>query len=131
MRHNERLHDLVVIWEETQIVNRKNQPCIIFCHEQFDGIELRCVKHFTRVEEECHTDHTFAGEGHRERNHDNETVIEAPNNTNTAELPMVPLPDDIFHMGNCAEDIATVRGVDFSVDDDNEPAHENASIILF
>ena len=38
MRHNERLHDLVAIREETQIVKRKNQPWIIFHHEQFDGI---------------------------------------------------------------------------------------------
>ena len=125
MRHNERLHDLIAIREEAQIVNRKNQPCIIFRHEQFDGIELRCVKRFTRVEEACHPDHTFAGEGRRERNDDNETVTEAPNNPNTSELPMVPLPDDIFHMGNRAEDIATVRGMGFSVDDDNEPAPEN------
>ena len=39
MCHNERLHILVAIQEENHIINRINQPCIIFCHEQFDGIE--------------------------------------------------------------------------------------------
>ena len=113
MHQNEQRNDLVAIWEENKIVNRKNQPCLIFCYEQFDGLWL--VKWFTRVGKECHPDHTFSEEWHRERNDDNNTVTAALNNPNRAEVAMVPLPDDIIYMENfCAKDIGTVRGTGFS-----------------
>jgi len=124
-RHNERLHGLVAIRLEEKIINRKNQPCVIFRHEDFDGIELRCVKRFTKVEEEGHPDHLFDGEGRREAPNDDSIAMEAPTNPNRSEFSHTPLPDGIFHMGNRAEDMAAVRGMGFSVDDDNEPAPEN------
>ena len=37
----------------------------------------------------------------------------------------VEIPDEIFQVGNRAEDIALVRGQGFEVDDNNEPAPEN------
>jgi hypothetical protein len=37
----------------------------------------------------------------------------------------VEIPDEIFHAGNRAEDIALVQGQGFEVDDNNDPAPEN------
>ena len=37
LQYNEHLYNLVAVQEKNQIINRKNQPYIIFCHEQFDG----------------------------------------------------------------------------------------------
>ncbi len=36
-----------------------------------------------------------------------------------------PIPPQVGHAGNRAEDIAEIRGLGFLVDDDNEPAPEN------
>ena len=40
---------------------------------------------------------------------------------------MIPLLDDIFHMGNCAEDIVAIGEIKFSVDNGNEIAPENVT----
>ena len=49
----------------------------------------------------------------------------ASNNPNRTQVAMILLPHDFFHMGNRVEDIAAIRGMRFSLDDDNEIAHKN------
>ena len=50
---------------------------------------------------------------------------EVATNEEGSEEDGVAIPDHIFHMGGNGEDIAHIRGLSFSVDDNNEPVPEN------
>ena len=109
-----RVENLVCIRKETRSVKRKDQVCVVFCHEDFDdGTELYCVKRWARVEEEGAAEHFF-----------DELNPPVDNNAPAAETQVeegVEIDPDIA-TANCNEDIAMVLAQGLMVDDDNEPA---------
>ena len=125
-RHNQRLNNLLAIRVEEKKVNRRDQSCVVYRHDQFDGRELHSVVRFCRVEEEGHPDHFFyRNDDENKEDGDDKEKGDRNNEISEDEIPAVPLPEAVRHMGNSAEDIALVRAMGLMVDDDNEPAPEN------
>ena len=100
-------------------VNRREQPCVIFRHGNFEGVELHCVTRWAKVVEQGAAEHFFK-------------IQDAPRATanagasNKPDAPeQVEIGKDIFCASDDAEDIALVRGQGLNVDDDNEAAPEN------
>jgi len=118
-----KMENLIALREETKKVSQKEQQVFVFRHDDFPEQELHCVKRWCKVTEEGPEEHIWerlrqsfaramlsesqaAGkEGRDEEAHD--------------------IGEDIFRMGNRAEDIAMVRAAGFVVDDDNDPLPEN------
>ena len=113
----DKLEGLVVLRKEIVRVNRKEQDCLIFSHENFEGIELHCVKRWAKVLAEGSPDHFFTAPEPA-----SETVEEE---LGMAEISVRDLPNEVFNAQNRAEDIANIRGMGLDVDDHNDPAPEN------
>ena len=115
-----KISDLVSVKQEVKKVNRKDQMCVIFRHDNWPNKEIYCCKRWVTVLQEGNPAHFFDVAG---------SPVE--NETGTEENPNVeednePIPDRVFHMsGSNAEDIAHVRSLGLGVDDDNDPAPEN------
>ena len=54
---------LLVIHQEKRVVKRKEQLCIIFCHPQFENIEIYCVNQWVKMKQQCPSRHPFPEEG--------------------------------------------------------------------
>ena len=113
------MENLLTIRTEIKKVNRRDQACVIFRHDDFEGTELHCVTRWAKVVEQGAAEHFFENEG-------NTAATANDGAPNQADAPEeVPLGEEIFRAGDNAEDIALVRGQGLNVDDDNEPAPEN------
>ena len=112
-----RVENLVCIKKETRVVKRKEQVCVIFCHDDFDdGTEIYCVKRWARVEEEGAEEHFF----------DQLTPPEDANNIQAPEQVVEGLEiDPDIAAATCNEDIQMVLAQGLMVDDDNQPAPKN------
>ena len=110
---------MIALRKETIKVNRRDQECIVFRHEEFEGLYLHCVARWAKVVTEG-ADSFFFDEDSAESRE--EEVV------NGGDDLGVPIPEPILAlMGRTTqrEDIENVRAMGFSVDDDNEPAPEN------
>ena len=54
-----KLENLLVIRQELKTVRRKEQVSVVFCHGDFEGIELHCAKRWVHVTQEGHPDQLF------------------------------------------------------------------------
>jgi hypothetical protein len=98
-------------------VSRRLQLCFVYRHDDFEGTELHCVQRWSKVETEGAASHIFGANNTNEEEEKEEGASDPVVET--------PIPQQVLHAGNRAEDIAEIRGMGFSVDDDNEPAPEN------
>ena len=101
-------------------IQNKAQLCVVFHHNDFEGIELYCHKHYATVLEEgaasdLFSDLLIANNG-KDRN---DSVQE--NEESEEEVPIeIPVLTT-----NINDDIEQMLLEGFGVDDDNEPAPEN------
>ena len=70
-----RITNLIVVRQDTKIVNTKEQPVIVFHHGDFDGKEIYCVKRWVKVEIEGPEEHIFESTDNAEDNAVNPTMI--------------------------------------------------------
>jgi hypothetical protein len=118
--HGVRLSDLICLREEEKMVSRRLQLCFVFRHGDFEGKDLHAVRRWSKVEVEGSDTQLFGA-----NNNNEEEVLEE--GATEPEL-QTPIPLEVLHAGNRAEDIAQVRALGFVVDDDNEPAPENIPV---
>ena len=127
---NERLNDLLLIKEDRRNVNHRESTCYVFRHEKFESIELYAAKRLVKIEVEGPEDGFFG------KVHDSSTTISNVNTTATSNLnggvsngtnigEGEIIDPVVFNTRNCKEDIAMVRSLGMTVDDDNDPAPEN------
>jgi hypothetical protein len=109
----ERLESLLAIRREKKTVNNRSQWVIIFRHDEFDNVEIYCVEKYCKVIQEGPPEAYFQYEA---------PVQEAGPGVETVEEHQVPTP---ALTNDRSEDIATMRAMNFDIDDDNEPAPEN------
>ena len=109
------LNNLLAIRKEKKTVNRKEQWCIIFRHDDFPNKEIYCVERYCKVLKEGPTGQFFALD-----NADlAPTIAEEEPETGLIETPTT-IPG-----GNVNDDIVRIRMQGLEVDDDNDPAPEN------
>ena len=92
------------------MVNHKQVMCFVFRHDLFHNVDLHCIRRWSRVLEEGSPEHYFA----------DDTVTEEPSaeeEQGELELPMLE--------GN-EYDVFRLQAEGYEIDDDNEPAPENA-----
>ena len=136
--HNRQgVEGLLIIGREERTINNKRAMCCIFRHEHFDdNVTLYCIEKFAKVTEEGHEDHFFVPSCVRAS--DGVAGGSEGGNVNTAGNPNLSedrlreereegaIPFRLTHrVVDDVEDIARIRDMGFSVDDDNEPAPEN------
>jgi hypothetical protein len=114
-----RVDKLLAIEQGERLVKKRKQVVISFRHDDFGTDILYCVKRWVRVETEGAPEQFFRLEP-------------------VAQVETVPVASDgggvgieanVFHAGNCAEDIALVRSQGLMVDDDRDPAPENVPLV--
>ena len=113
------LDGLISLKKETLTVNRREQECVVFRHEEFEGILLHCVLRWVKITSEGSADTFFDDDGECP---EAEVVLNGDVDRGR------DLPDTILALvGRTSrrEDIQNVRAMGFNVDDDNEPAPEN------
>ena len=120
-----KLENLLVIRQELKTVRRKEQVSVVFCHDDFEGIDLHCVKQWVHVTQEGHPDHFFNKEDTSAAERNPSAI--APEERNTSEEDAMP-PRELGGTDNLAEDIAMMRLRGAIVDDDNKPAPENVPL---
>ena len=111
----QRIDGLLATSQELRKVKKKEQLVICFRHEQFEGVDIYCVKRWCKVTTEGAQEHFFPDEFVEE------------------QLEIAPEPEEhqqeiaaeVFTARNQSEDIANVRAMGFDVDDDNLPLEEN------
>lgn len=117
----DRLGRLLAIKREPRTVNWKEQVCIVFRHDSFANKELHAVERWVKVDEEGASEHFFGGDM-------------APGGEEGGEEGDQgggeEFPQQILRARACVEDIAMVRNMGFTVDDDNEPAPENIPTVV-
>ena len=87
-------------------------------HDDFPDKELHCVRRWCKVIEEGAEEHLFERIAQQR-------VREAQVAGNEGrDEEATDIGEEIFRMGNRAEDIAMVRAAGFVVDDDNDPLSE-------
>jgi hypothetical protein len=79
------------------------------------GTELHAVQRWSKLETEGAASHIF---GTDDTNYEEEEKEEGA----TDPVDEVPILAQVLHAGNRAEDIAEIRGLGFTVDDNNKPA---------
>jgi hypothetical protein len=101
-------------------VSRRLQLCFVCRHDDFEGMELHAVQRWSNVESEGAASRTFGTEDTNEEDEKEEG----------ATYPVVdsPIPPQVLHAGNRAEDIAEICGLGFLVDNDNKSAPENTPL---
>ena len=112
--NGQRLENCLLIRRETKEVNRKQQVCVIFRHDEFPDKELHAVERWVKVKKEGAEEHLFDKDQPRDESGDEPEVEDGQE-----------LQPSIFRATGVAEDIAMVRAQGLDVDDDNEPAPEN------
>ena len=90
------LDNLIVIQQEVKKVNKKEQRCIVFRHDVFDGIELHCVQRWAKVIVEGSEEHIFVSVNTTQQ--ENSSAIA---NTSTVEEGGQNLDDHILRARNC------------------------------
>ena len=119
---------LIVLRQEIKRVNRRQQMCVVFRHNDWPDQELYTVKRWAKsgVVEEGDPEKLFDSPA-APTLAPNENV--PPLNSNENEERGDAIPAAVFNLGQGTapsnEDIAYVRGLGFDVDDDNMPAPEN------
>ena len=114
---------LLVIGKETRKVNRRDQVCIIFCHDQFPDQELYCCARFCNVLNEGHSSDFFSLEEGAGDVEVESSVIQNVNEGVEEGNPEVEtmLPGNYESLQGTAKDIQLMRDLGFYVDDDNDP----------
>jgi len=114
-----KVENLVAIREDTKKVSQREQCVFVFRHDDFPDKELHCVRRWCKVIEEGAEEHLFERIAQQR-------VREAQVAGNEGrDEEATDIGEEIFRMGNRAEDIAMVRAAGFVVDDDNDPLPEN------
>ena len=106
---NQRLGGLLCIREEIKTVNNKQVMCFVFRHDDFEGVELHCVRRWSKVTTEGDPEHFFSAS----------TQVAASNEEEGATEREVPTLEGFEY------DVQRLRAEGYDVDDDNEPAPEN------
>ena len=117
-----RVDKLLVVDIGKRMVNKKEQSVINFRHDDFENTAVYCVKRWARIETEGAPEHFF--ERPQAMLPEDSVVARRA----VLDTPVQDIESNIFHAGNCAEDIAMVRNQGLMVDDDNEPAPENIPV---
>lgn len=119
----QRCTNLTAVKRETKKVNRRDQKCIFFTHDDFPDKELHSVERWVRVDKEENDNQFFDdnGQGGEEEVH----------NGPDGEQDGIPIPQEVFNLERTrgtVEDIANVHVMGFGVNDDNKPAPENIPV---
>ena len=117
---NHRIENLLCVKEDTKNVKRRQQRVIVFRHDDFEGVEIYCVRRWVKVIEEGAEEHLFQQAANEQQNTGGPEAENAPEGEN-----QIVLGEEIFNAGNNAEDIALVLNQGLNVDCDNQPAPEN------
>jgi hypothetical protein len=107
---SQRLEGLLCIRQETKLVNHKQVMCFVFRHDLFDDVELHCLQRWSKVTEEGSPEHFFG-------QHD--PAEEVPDEGKQGDLEMPMLEGNEY-------DLVRLQAEGYEIDDDNEPAPENA-----
>lgn len=90
-------------------MNHKQVMCYVFCHDQFEGHELHCVRRWSRVTAEGDPDHFFAPD----------TLEEASNEQEGATAVEVLVLEGLEY------DVVRLNAKGYDVNGDREPAPKN------
>ena len=52
LAHQQKLEKMLALQQETIVVNRREQVCVVFRSEEFEDKELHCVKRWVKVNTE-------------------------------------------------------------------------------
>ena len=107
---SQRLDGLVCIREEMKTVNHKQVMCFVFRHDLFDNDELHCLRRWSKVKREGNPEHFFA---------EDMLIEESSEQAGVGELEIPTLEGNQY-------DVARLQAEGYEIDDDNEPAPENA-----
>ena len=114
-----RVNELLAIRKETKTVKKKEQVCIVFRHDDFEGKEIYAVERWVKVDKEGQEVHFF------DALQEKETQANQRANKVGRDEGAVDLDGGVLKMGNRAEDIAQMRASGFHVDGDNDCLLEN------
>ena len=129
IEHNQRLDNLLLMSEKEIRVNRIDQKCYVFRHDDFENIQLHATKRWVKIEVEGPENSIFQPDSST-----SSSSVEVPSNSGSDSDTILDrnnsllsdqLHENLQHVGNNSEDIAMIRGMGFLVDDDNEPVEEN------
>ena len=102
---------IVVLRVETKNGKRRAQCVIVFRHDNFQEVEIYCVQRWVKVVEEGLEEHFF------EEGEDKKDNAGGAGAVNTgADDQENAIDTQMFHAGNCAEDIVLVRNQGLNVD---------------
>jgi len=129
-KNNQRLERLLAIREEKKKVHGKEMSCIIFRHDDFENIELYCIRRWVKVDKEGPETQFF--EDPQEAGVNVVDCFGVTSSTSRTDgsnvgenINKVELPVNFESFQNNTEDIMMMRNMGFDVDDDNDPIPEN------
>ena len=124
MKKNDKLSNCLVIKKEERLVNRRQQTCVVFRHNEFPNKELHAVERFCQIMTEGPASEFFSDEIDEmieEVLMEDRAVVEAEeNNVEDAATESI----DRFRAGG-EVDAVDVMEADLVVEDDNLPLAEN------
>jgi len=120
----DRIEDAIVVSREMKMVNRKNQPCLVLKHPDFEQ-DVYCVLKWFKI--------TAEGNGNDFFDQPTEEEGEDDNNDNIEDEAGPPAPPELVTAIQQSaegqplveEEIEALRAQGIAVDDDNEPLPEN------
>ena len=112
------MEDILVIGQGVKKIKGKEHMCALFRHDSFPNKVLYCCKKWES--------HVVSEGGPKDFFCQAPSVVEEDaTEKEDSDEDRVAIPEHVFHMGANDEDIAHIRSLGFSVDDDNEPVPEN------
>ena len=124
MKKDDKLGNCLVIKKEERLVNRRQQTCVVFRHDDFPNKELHAVERFCQIITEGLASEFFSDEIDEmieEVMMEDRAVVEAEeNNVEDAAIESI----DRFRAGG-EVDAVDVMEADLVVEDDNLPLAEN------
>ena len=127
--HGQRLSGLVLISQSTRRVNRIDQNCYEFRHEDFENLVIYTPVRWVKVEVEGPENSLFSQQSDISSNSESaslESGSETDDSTVATRLNSIYInPNEVLHSSHTSDDIAMVRAMGMNVDDDNEPVAEN------
>ena len=118
--HRDQTSNLVCLRKEEKVVNRRTQTVAVFKHADFTDTEIHAVVRWVTVDEEGLATDVFITE-----NPEGAIRPSERNEGHEATADEATIPDHVYNSTGSAEDIALIRALGFTVDDDNDPAPEN------
>ena len=116
---HDKMEDLLIIGQGVKKIKGKEHMCALFRHDSFPNKVLYCCKKWSS--------HVVSEGDPTQSFHQVPAAVQEEVGAEEEDSDEVgaAIPDHVFHMGGNEEDIAHIRGLGFTVDDDNEPVPEN------